>query len=67
MCTMYNVHDHNDPWSILRISISQWGEIKKGTKEDAVKSNNHQYNMLGCWVGRLIDQASDGSSILLID
>ena len=31
------------------------------------KSNNLQYNTLGHWVDRLIDQASDGPSIILID
>ena len=30
-------------------------------------SDNLQYNTLGRWVDRLIDQASDGPSILLID
>ena len=30
-------------------------------------SDNLQYNTLGRWVDRLIDQASDGSSIILID
>ena len=30
------------------------------------KSNNLQYNMLCCWVDRLIHQASDGPSIILI-
>ena len=32
-----------------------------------VKSDNLQYNMLGRWVDCLIDQASDGPSIILID
>ena len=27
----------------------------------------HNYNTLGCWVARLINQASDGPSIILID
>ena len=31
------------------------------------KSDNLQYYMLGCWVDCLIDQASDGPSIILID
>ena len=31
------------------------------------KSDNLQYNMLGRWVDCLIDQASDGPSIVLID
>ena len=32
-----------------------------------LKSDNLQYNTLGRWVDRLIDQASDGPSIILID
>ena len=32
-----------------------------------LKSDNLQYNTLGRWVVRLIDQASDGPSIILID
>ena len=31
------------------------------------KSDNLQYDTLSCWVDRLIDQASDGPSIILID
>ena len=31
-----------------------------------IKSGNLQYNMLGCWVDRLIDQVSDGPSIILL-
>ena len=37
------------------------------TAEGIVKSDNLQYNMLGPWVDRFIDQASDGPSIILID
>ena len=33
----------------------------------AKKSDNLQYNTLGRWVDRLINQASDGPSIILID
>ena len=32
-----------------------------------LKSDNLQYNTLGRWVDRRIDQASDGPSIILID
>ena len=32
-----------------------------------LKPDNLQYNTLGRWVDRLIDQASDGPSIILID
>ena len=32
-----------------------------------LKSDNLQYNILGRWVDRLIDQESDGPSIILID
>ena len=32
-----------------------------------LKSDNLQYNTLGRWVDRLIDQVSDGPSIILID
>ena len=32
-----------------------------------LKSDNLQYNTLGRWVDRLIDQASDGPSLILID
>ena len=32
-----------------------------------LKSDNLQYNTLGRWVDRLINQASDGPSIILID
>ena len=40
-----------------------WSENqKKGQKSD-----NLQYNTLGRWVDRLIDQVSDGPSIILID
>ena len=35
--------------------------------QTVMKSDNLQYNTLGCWVDRLIDQASDGPSIILID
>ena len=35
-------------------------------KQDNLKSDNLQYNMLGRWVDHLIDQPSDGSSIILI-
>ena len=31
------------------------------------KTDNLQYYNLGCWVDCLRDQASDGSSIILID
>ena len=33
----------------------------------ALETRNLQYNMLGPWVDRLIDQSSDGASIILID
>jgi hypothetical protein len=36
-------------------------------KQDNLKSDNLQYNMLGHWVDHLIDQVSDGPSIILID
>ena len=32
-----------------------------------LKSDNLQYNMLGRWVDRLIDQASDGPSTYYFD
>ena len=32
-----------------------------------LKSDNLQYNTLGCWVNCLLDQSSDGPSIILID
>jgi hypothetical protein len=31
------------------------------------KSDNLQYNTLGCWVDRIIDQVCDGPSLILID
>ena len=37
------------------------------TVERLQNSDNLQYNTLGRWVDRLIDQASDGPSIILID
>ena len=37
----------------------------KGMKD--LKSDSLQYNTLGCWVDRRINQASDGPSIILID
>ena len=39
--------------------------MKKFTKPPIF--DNLQYNTLGRWVNRLIDQASDGHSIILID
>ena len=38
-----------------------------GAADILKKSDNLQYNTLGRWVTRLIDQASDGPSIILID
>ena len=35
-------------------------------REYIVKSDNLQNNKLGCWVDRLIDQASDSQSIILM-
>ena len=32
-----------------------------------LESDNLQYNTLGCWVDRLIDQASDDPSVIFID
>ena len=40
-----------------------WHNIQASCK----KSDNLQYNTLGRWVDRLINQASDGPSIILID
>ena len=37
------------------------------TAEGIVQSDNLQYNTLGCWIDCLIDQTSDGPSIILID
>ena len=35
--------------------------------KDGLKSNNLHYNTLGRWVDHLIDQETDGLSIILID
>ena len=42
-------------------------ELKSITQKVYQKSDNLQYNTLGRWVDRLIDQASDGPSNILID
>ena len=36
-------------------------------KRPVLKSDTLQYNTLGRWVAHLIDQASDGPSIILVD
>ena len=38
-----------------------------GLNPGYLKSDNLQYNKLGRWVDHLIDQASEGPSIILID
>ena len=52
----------------------QWGEIlfeyrihERTFVVGHHKSDNLQYNTLGCWIERLIDQVSDGPSIILKD
>ena len=52
--------------SVYLSKIAEKYKKQKGTYVH-LKSNNLQYNTLGRWVDRLIDHASDGPSIILID
>ena len=56
----------------LPLILCTLAKLQKNTKKQKgtyvhLKSNNLQYNTLGRWVDRLIDHASDGLSIILID
>ena len=56
--------------NVTSFEVSRKSDLSQSTSNKVllfIKSDNLQYNTLGCWVDRLIDQASDGPSIILID
>ena len=59
------VKEVEESW--LEMNILGWSTSVQEVGFWLLKSDKLQYNMLGLWVDRLIVQASDGPSIIMID
>ena len=65
----YTKHCFNHEWTLVQTYSLQHEHEQLIYRQDQrnQKSDNLQYNTLVHWVNRLIDSASDGPSIILID
>ena len=59
------VKEVEESW--LEMNILGWSTSVQEVGFWLLKSDNLQYHTLGLWVDRLIDEASDGPSIIMIN